>query len=198
MQPSESPWNAPIVVVAKKNGDIRLCVDYRRLNAVTKRTVYPIPATQELLDNLSGSLYFSTLDLSQGYHQIAMDPTDVQKTAFTTRRGQFEYKRMPFRLSTAPATFQRLMHIVFKQETWEKCLIYLDDVLIFGRSADEHLERIKAILQRVREAGLKLSPKKCFFMQEQVEYLGHIVSAQGVKTDLKKLKKSQNGQSRGR
>jgi transposase InsO family protein len=159
------------------------------LNAVTKRTIYPIPATQQLLDNLSGSLYFSTLDLSQGYHQIAMDPTDIPKTAFTTRRGQFEYKRMPFGLSTAPATFQRLMHIVFKQENWEKCLIYLDDVLIFGRSADEHLERLKAILQRIREAGLKLSPKKCFFMQKQVEYLGHIVSAQGIKTDSKKVEK---------
>lgn len=191
IQPSESPWNAPIVVVAKKNGDIRLCVDYRRLNAVTRRPIFPIPATQQLLDCLQDSAYFSTLDLSQGYHQIPMAPEDMEKTAFATRKGHFEYKRMPFGLSTAPATFQRLMHIVFKHENWEMCLVYLDDVIIFGRSVEEHLERLRAVLQRVREAELKLSPSKCSFMKTEVEYLGHVVSASGIKTDPRKVDKVQ-------
>jgi hypothetical protein len=189
IQPSESPWNAPIVIVAEKNGDIHLCVDYRRLNAVTKRAIYPIPSTQQLLDCLEGSVYFSTLDMSQGYHQIPMAAEDQQKTAFATRRGQFAYKRMPFGLSTAPATFQRLMHLVLRNENWEKCLIYLDDVLIFGRSADEHLTRLRAVLQRFREAGLKLSPSKCYFMQKEVEYLGHIVTGAAITTDGEKVDK---------
>lgn len=192
IRPSESPWNSPIVIVAKKNGDIRLCVDYRRLNSVTKRAVFPIPATQQLLDCLSGSSYFSTLDLSQGYHQVLMDDDDIQKTAFATRRGQFEYKRMPFGLSTAPATFQRLMHIVLRQENWTKCLIYLDDILIFGRDVDEHLSRLRSVLQRIREAGLKLSPSKCFFLQRKVQYLGHIISSKGIQTDPQKIEKVKN------
>lgn len=189
IRPSDSPWNAPIVIVAKKNGDIRMCVDYRRLNAITKRSVYPIPATQQLLDCLSGSHFFSTLDLSQGYHQIAVAEEDICKTAFATRKGHFEYKRMPFGLTTAPSTFQRLMHIVLQQENWQKCLIYLDDILIFGRSVDEHLQRLKAVLQRIREAGLKLSPSKCFFLKREVEYLGHVVTSDGIRTDPKKIEK---------
>lgn len=192
IQPSESPWNAPIVIVAKKNGDIRMCVDYRRLNSVTKRPVYPIPATQQLLDCLSGAQYFSTLDLSQGYHQIPMAKEDMEKTAFATRRGHFEYKRMPFGLSTAPATFQKLMHMVFRSENWEQCLIYLDDILIFGRSAEEHLQRLRTVLQRVREAGLKLSPMKCSFLRREVEYLGHIIGSEGIKTDPTKVDKVKN------
>ena len=166
-----------------------MCVDYCKLNSVTKRVVYPIPATQQLLDSLSGALYFSTLDLSQGYHQIPVAEEDIQKTAFATHRGQFEYKRMPFELSTAPSTFQRLMHIVLKNENWQKCLIYLDDVLIFGQSVDEHIQRLKAVLQRIREAGLKLSPSKCFFLKKEVDYLGHVVTSAGIRTDPKKIEK---------
>ena len=192
IQPSESPWNAPLVIVAKKNSDIRLCVDYRKLNAVTKRPVYPIPATNQLLDCLNGSMYFTTLDLSQGYYQIPMAPEDMPNTAFATRKGQYEYKRMPMGLASAPGTFQRLMHIAFKNENWEKCLIYLDDVLIHGRSVDEHLERVKAVLQRVREAGLKLSPAKCTFMKQKVEYLGHVITTEGIQTDSKKVEKVQS------
>jgi transposase InsO family protein len=189
VQPSESPWSAPLVIVAKKNGDVRMCVDYRRLNAVTKRPIFPIPATQQLLDSLEGSTYFSTLDLSQGYYQIPVKEEDISKTAFTTRRGQFEFKRMPMGLSSSPSTFQRLMHIVLKNENWEKCLIYLDDILVFGRSIDEHMERLKAVLQRFREAGLKLSPSKCFFLKRSVSYLGHIISTEGVSTDPAKIDK---------
>jgi len=189
IQPSESPWNAPIVIVAKKNGDIRMCVDYRKLNSVTKKPIYPIPSTQQLMDCLTGSMYFSTLDLSQGYHQIPMASKDIQKTAFATRLGHFEYKRMPFGLATAPATFQRLMHIVLRNENWHKCLIYLDDIIIFGRNAEEHLDRLRSILQRIREANLKLSLDKCTFMKTRVSYLGHIVTSSGIETDPSKIEK---------
>jgi hypothetical protein len=189
IQPSESPWNSPIVVVSKKNGDVRMCVDYRRLNAVTKRPIFPIPDSQQICDTLHGSKYFSTIDLSQGYYQIAVAEEDQEKTAFSTRTGQFEFLRMPFGLCSAPATFQRMMHKVLAQENWEKCLIYIDDVLIYGRSAEEHYQRLRSVLQRIREAGLKLSPEKCTFMQQEVEFLGHIISQNGLKTSDSKIEK---------
>lgn len=192
IRPSQSPWNSPIVVVAKKNGDIRMCVDFRRLNAVTQRPIFPIPDAHQLFDALDGANVFSTLDLSQGYHQVPVAEEDILKTAFTTRKGQFEYLRMPFGLCSAPATFQRLMHTVLKTENWIKCLIYLDDVLIFGRTAEEHLERLRAVLQRMREAGLKLSPEKCHFFQQKVEYLGHVISGEGIRTSPDKIDKVRN------
>jgi transposase InsO family protein len=189
IRPSCSPWNSPIVVVAKKDGDIRMCVDYRRLNSVTKRPIFPIPEPQHLFDTLSGAGYFSTLDLSQGYHQVQVSEEDIPKTAFTTRKGQFEYLRMPFGLCSAPATFQRLMHSVLRNENWEKCLIYLDDILVFGNTPEEHYQRLRAVLQRIREAGLKLSPSKCHLFEDQVEYLGHIISKSGISTSPQKIEK---------
>jgi transposase InsO family protein len=189
IRPSTSPWNAPIVVVRKKDGDIRLCVDYRRLNAVTRRPIFPIPEAQQLFDTLDGARYFSCLDLSQGYHQVPVATEDIQKTAFTTRRGQYEYLRMPMGLCSAPSTFQRLMHTVLKDENWHKCLIYLDDVLIYGKTPEEHHERLKAVFQRIREANLKLSPSKCTFFQKEVEYLGHVISDEGIKTSPSKVEK---------
>jgi len=192
IRPSTSAWNAPIVVVAKKNGDIRMCVDYRKLNSVTKRPIFPIPEAQQLFDTLGGAGFFSTLDLSQGYHQVPVAEEDIPKTAFTTRKGQFEYLRMPFGLCSAPATFQRLMHTVLRNENWEKCLIYLDDILVFGKTAEEHYQRLISVLQRIRESGLKLSPEKCHFFQRQVEYLGHIVSREGIRTSPQKIDKVKN------
>lgn len=192
IQPSNSPWNAPIVIVRKKDGDVRMCVDYRKLNAVTKRPIFPIPEPQHLFDALDGAGYFTTIDFSQGYHQVAVAEEDIPKTAFTTRKGQFEYLRMPFGLCSAPATFQRMMHRVLKHENWQSCLIYLDDVLIFGLTAAEHNERLRAVLQRIREANLKLSPTKCHFFRKEVEYLGHIVSSEGIKTSPAKVEKIKN------
>ena len=194
IRPSHSPWNAPIVVVSKKNGDIRLCVDYRRLNAVTKRPIFPIPDAQQLFDALDGACWFSTLDLSQGYYQVPVAAEDIQKTAFTTRHGQFEYLRMPFGLCSAPATFQRLMHCVLQKENWIQCLIYLDDVLVFGRNATEHFERLQTVLERFREAGLKLSPEKCHLFSKEVTYLGHTISHRGIQTSSEKIEKIQNAQ----
>jgi hypothetical protein len=189
IRPSQSPWNAPIVVVKKKTGEIRMCVDYRRLNSVTSRPVFPIPDPVHLFDTLGGAKYFSSLDLAQGYYQVPLAQEDIPKTAFTTRKGQFEFLRMPFGLCSAPGTFQRLMHQILRNENWNQCLIYLDDILIFGRTLEEHCSRLRTVLQRFREAGVKLSPKKCMFLQEEVEYLGHVITKDGIKASYSKIEK---------
>ena len=186
---SESPWSFPIVVVRKKNGDLRICVDYRKLNQVTRRPIFPIPDSQEIFDCIGGAKYFTTLDLSQGYHQIPMNESDKCKTAFATRTGHYQYEVMPFGLCGAPATFQRMMQSVLQNEAWQKCVIYLDDVLIFGKTVAEHNERLRAVLDKFRKGNLKLSPAKCKFLQEKVQYLGHIISEEGIATDTKKVEK---------
>ena len=188
---SESPWNAPLVVIPKKNGDLRLTVDFRRLNSVTKRPIFPIPDANQLFDTLNGSALFTTLDLSSGYYNIPMKAEDISKTAFSTRRNHWEFLRMPMGISTAPATFQRLMHKIFEKEKWEQCLIYLDDILVFSRNVKEHLERLRNIFTRIRESGVKLSPSKCKFFGSEVSYLGHTISQNGLQTDKKKIEKVQ-------
>ena len=184
---SNSPWNFPLVIVRKKNGDIRLCVDYRKLNDVTERPIFPIPDHKVIFDSLGGNKYFLCLDLSSGYHQVPMKENDKCKTAFTTRHGQFEFNRMPFGLSGAPATFQKIMHSVMQGELWEKCAIYLDDCIIFGKTPEEHNERLKTVLEKFREANLKLSPKKCTFFKNELVYLGHVINEYGIHTDPKNI-----------
>ena len=184
---SSSPWSSPIVVCQKKSGDIRLCVDYRRLNSVTKRPIYPIPDSQQLFDSLAGAKYFSALDLSSGYYNLEINENDKQKTAFGTRRGQYEFNRLPFGLCGAPATFQRLMHLILREENFEKCVIYLDDILIYGRTINEHNERLRLVLNKIRQSGVKLSPTKCAFLRNSIKYLGHIISERGVETDPDKI-----------
>ena len=172
---STSPWNAALVIVPKKDGTIRMCIDYRNLNAITIRPIFPIPDTKQLLDNLSGNLFFSTIDLSNAYYQCPMVESDKPKTAFATRKGHFEFNRIPFGLCGAPATFQRLMNVVLEKENWHMCLIYLDDVMIFARSFDEHLNRVEIILSKLFESGLKLSPSKCNFFERTIHFLGHVM-----------------------
>ena len=189
IRPSESPWNAPLVVIPKKNGDIRLTVDYRRLNSITKRPIFPIPDANQLFDTLNGSVLFTTLDLSSGYYNIPMKSEDIGKTAFSTRTNHWEFIRMPMGISTAPATFQRLMHKIFEKEKWHECLIYLDDILVFSKSLEEHMTRLETIFSRIRMSGVKLSPAKCTFLKSEVTYLGHKISNTGVETDPKKTDK---------
>ena len=177
---SHSPYAAPIVLVRKKDGTLRLCVDYRRLNAKIVGDAYPLPRMQESFDALVGAQYFTTLDLASGYHQIAMHPTDQPKTAFVTPFGLYEYTRMPFGLVTAPATFQRLMHGVMSDFMYNFALVYLDDVLVFSKTFDEHIAQLDRLFGRIEQTGLKLKTSKCQLLRREVTYLGHTVSAQGV------------------
>ena len=184
---SQSPYAAPTVIVRKKTGEIRLVIDYRRLNSKTVGDAFPLPRIQESFDALVGAQYFSTLDLASGYHQIAMDPRDQHKTAFVTPFGQYEYTRMPMGLSGAPATFQRLMNATMSEFLFDFLLVYLDDLLIYSKTFDEHLEHLERLLKRITETGLKLKPSKCQFLRKEVTYLGHTISAEGVRCDAGKV-----------
>ena len=180
IEPSDSPWAAPVLLVKKKNGEYRFCIDYRKLNEVTKKDAYPIPHMNELLDKLHGNQYFSTLDLASGYWQIEIEESDREKTAFIFNRELYQFKRMPFGLCNAPATFQRFMNHVLRGLDDRVCLVYLDDVIILGRSLGEHLKHIDTVFRRLRHAGVKLRLKKCHFLKACVEFLGHLVTREGT------------------
>lgn len=187
IEPSNSPWAAPIVLVRKKDGSARFCVDYRRLNDVTKKDSYPLPRMDDIFSNLAGSKWFSTMDLQSGYWQVEMDPKDKEKTAFSTGSGLWQFNVMPFGLCNAPATFERLMDEVFRGMSWQTALIYLDDIIVYARTFDDHLLNLEAVFLRLRAANLKLSPGKCKFLRRSVRYLGHIVSEDGLVTDPEKV-----------
>eukprot|EP00731_Ephydatia_muelleri_P006147 Em0003g395a len=243
---SASPWASPIVLAQKKDGTTRFCVDYRKVNTVTRRDAYPLPRIDDTLDTLSGSKWFSTLDLISGYWQVQMNPADQEKTAFCTPEGLFEFTVMPFGLCNAPATFQRLMDMILAGLQWNRCLVYLDnvskvssirgsglldfctpeglfeftvmpfglcnapatfqrlmdmilaglqwnrclvyldDVIIIGRTFLDHLTNLSMVFERIRQAGLKLQPSKCKLCRKEVTFLGHIVSQDGIATDHSK------------
>uniref|UniRef100_A0A9J7ZJ87 Gypsy retrotransposon integrase-like protein 1 n=1 Tax=Cyprinus carpio carpio TaxID=630221 RepID=A0A9J7ZJ87_CYPCA len=183
---SSSPWAAPVVLVKKKDGSWRFCVDYRKLNAVTHKDAYPLPRIEESLTGLKGAQWYSTLDLASGYWQVEMDPQDRQKTAFTTPMGLYEFDRMPFGLCNAPATFQRLMQRCLGSMVHDFLLIYLDDVVVFSPDFDSHLHHLEQVFRKLHDHGLKLQPRKCKLFQQQVTYLGHVISNQGVATDPQK------------
>ena len=185
---STSPWASPIVVVRKRDQSIRLCVDYRRLNTVTHKNSFPLPRIDESLQALGKAKYFSVLDLTSGFYQVAMAEDDMQKTAFITPFGLWEYTRMPFGLCNSPATFQRLMLRCFGDQALESLLIYLDDIIIYSDTVDEHLKRVELVLSRLQNYGLKVKPTKCSFFKTEVKYLGHLVVAgEGVKPDPDKV-----------
>lgn len=189
IEPAQSEWAANVVLVKKKDGTLRFCLDYRSLNAVTRCDAYPLPKINDCLDALSGAKWFSTLDLTSGYHQIAMNDKDADKTAFVTRKGSFRWKRMPMGLSGATATFQRTMDMILTGLNFSVCLVYLDDVIIFAQSPSQHIHRLKEVFTRLRQAHLKLKVSKCRLMSQKVDFLGHVVSSEGVSVDPTKIEK---------
>ena len=187
ISPSNSPWSSLIVLVKKRNGEFRFCVDYRRLNEVTENDSHPLPNIADILDSLGNSRYFSTLDLRNGYWQIEIDPKDPPKSAFTTSFGLFQFDSMSFGLKTAPATFQRAMEIVLAGLKYDSCLCYLDDVIFFGRDLRKHNVRLQAVLSRFRQHNLRVKLCKCQFAATEVSFLGHRVSQDGVSADPEKV-----------
>ena len=183
IQPSDSPWASPIILVRKKNGAWRFCIDFRKLNSVTKKDVYPLPRIDDTLDLLSGSSYFSTLDLAQAFWQIELAPEDREKTAFITGEGLYEFRRMPFGLVNAPATMQRLINSVLKSERWKICLTYLDDIIVFSKTFSEQVERLETVLKALQKANLQLQKTKCKFAYKEVVFLGHLISEKGISPD---------------
>ena len=192
IRPSNSNWAANPVVVKKKNGEDRVCIDYRGLNGVTVNPdSYMLPRIDDTLDALAGSKYFCTLDMIQGYHQVVMDEESKHKTAFHApycNPTQWEYNYMPFGLVKAPRTFQRLMDKVIQGLEYETALCYIDDVIVFGRTVEETMNRLMVIFDRLRSANLKLKAKKCILFAKKVKFLGHVISSEGVSTDPDKVK----------
>lgn len=183
IEPSDSPWTSPVVMVPKKDGKWRFCVDYRRLNDVTEKDSYPLPRIDESLDLVAGSKWFSSLDLRSGYWQVALSPAARPKTAFSTGRGLWQFTVMPFGLCNAPATFERLMEKVLVGLPPTECLVYLDDLLVHGKTFQAALASLREVLRRVTEAGLKLHPEKCQFLRKEVTFLGHRVGEDGISTE---------------
>ena len=182
IEPSHGPWGFPVVLVKKKDGAVRFCVDFRRLNAVTRRDVYPIPRIDETLEQLGGATWFTTLDLCAGYWQVPIRAQDRDKVAFTSKYGLYRFIRMPFGLCNAPSTFQRMMDSVLRGVSWQFALVYLDDVIIYTQgSFEKHMLHLAIVFQRLSAAGLTLKLKKCTFATHEVEYLGHLLTRDGVK-----------------
>ena len=189
IKPSNSSWASPIVLAKKKDGTLRFCVDYRKLNSVTKRDVYPLPRIEDMFDSIRGSKYFSTVDANSGFWQIAMNPDDISKTAFTTSRyGLWEWTVMPFGLTNAPATFQRNMDSILAGLKWWICLVYIDDVLVYSTSFDLHLVDLELMLSAIQQFHVTLRLDKCKFFMTEIGFLGHIISKDGIKVDPSKIK----------
>src|SRR4051812_4813706 len=166
---------------------MRFCVDYRKLNKVTKKDSHPLPRIDDLLDSFQDATCFTTLDLATGYWQIKMNPNDREKTAFITDEGIYEFNVMPFGLTNAPATFQRMMNRVFMKINGDFIVVYLDDLNIYSRNFNEHLIHLREVFERLRNVGLKLKRKKCFFFKKELAFLGHIVSEKGIHPDPDKV-----------
>ena len=188
IQESLSPWSSPVVLVKKKNGEMRFCIDYRAINKISKLDSFPMPLVVETLDALSGTQYFSTLDLKSGYWQIEMDPLSREKTAFVTHNGLYEFLVMPFGLTNSGASFTRLMSHILRGLEYRFAFIYIDDIIVFSKSVEEHLAHLEEIFRRLKEANLKLNPKKCCFAKQKVEYLGHVVTPDGVQPNPEKVR----------
>ena len=193
IEPSTSPWSSPAIIVPKKNGGIRFCIDYRRLNKVTIPDSMPLPRCDDSLDALGGSKWFSTLDLRSGFHQLALAKESRPYTAFCIPgSGLWQFKVVPFGAMNSPAEFERLMEKVFAGLTYVTLLLYLDDIIVYGKTFEIHLQNLEEVFKRLAEANLKLNPEKCALFQPQVSFLGHLVSEAGIAVDPEKIKAVQD------
>ena len=188
VRPSASPWGSPIIFVDKRDGTTRLCVDYRKLNDVTIKNKYPLPKIEDLFDQMNGARVFSKIDLRTGYHQLKIRETDIPKTAFTTRYGLFEYTVMSFGLTNAPAYFMNLMNKIFMEYLDKFVVVFLDDILIYSKTEEEHAEHLRLVLETLQEHQLYAKLSKCEFWLSEVAFLGHIVSSGGISVDPEKIR----------
>ena len=177
VRPSISPWGAPVLFVKKKDGSMRLCVDYRQLNKVTIKNKYPLPRIDDLFDQLKGASVFSNIDLRSGYYQLKVKDSDVPKTAFRTRYGHYEFKVMPFGLTNAPAAFMDLMNRVFQLYLDKFVIVFIDDILVYSKTKSDHEQHLRIVLQTLRDKQLYAKLSKCEFWLSEVTFLGHVVSA---------------------
>ena len=186
---SSSPFGAPVLFVPKPNGTLRMCIDYRGLNKLTRKNSYPMPRVDDLLDQLRGARLFSAIDLMQGYYQIRIKPEDCEKTAFRTPQGLYEFKVLPFGLANAPAVFQTLMNKIFSQQIGKSVLVYLDDILVYSKTPEDHLTHLREVFEILRTQKFFCRLHKCHFNDTEMKYLGHLISSDGVRPDPKKVEK---------
>src|SRR5436189_3403049 len=192
IKPSTSPWASPVTLVKKKNRKWRFCVDYRKLNNVTKKDRYPLPLINEIIDRLGGSKWFTSIDLASGYWQVEVVEEDKEKIAFITKYGLFEYNVMPFGLCNAPATFQRLMNTALEDILWKFVMDYIDDISVYSKTWEEHLQHLEEVFKRLRKAKLKINPDKCHFGAQEIQFLEHVIGIDGIKPDPAKVEKVKN------
>jgi len=187
IRPSASPWGSPVLFAKRTDGSMRVCIDYRSLNAVTVRNNYPLPKIEDLLEQLKKAKFFSKIDLRSGYHQIKIRPSDIPKTAFVTRYGQYEFTVVSFGLTNASAYFMNMMNKVFVEELDKFVMVFIDDILIYSETAEEHAEHLRIVLEKLRQNQLYAKFSKCEFWPEKVAFLGHVLTADGVAVDPAKI-----------
>ena len=192
IEPSTSEWAAPVVLVPKPDGSMRFCIDYRKLNSITERDMYPLPRMDHCLDSLGDACVFSTLDANAGYWHIRFSKEDREKTSFICHDGTYQFIRMPFGLVNAPATFQRAMDVILSSVKWKFCLVYLDDIIIYSPSHQQHLKDLDLVLGLLSRAGATLKLKKCHFFKERVKYLGHVILPGKLQIDQSKTDSVRN------
>jgi hypothetical protein len=187
VRPSASPWGSLVLFVEKKDGTKRMCIDYRMLNSMTIKNKYPLPRIEDLLDRLKKAKFFSKIDLKSGYHQMKIREQDIPKIAFTTRYDLYEFVVVSFGLTNAPAYFMNLMNKVFMEELDRFVVVFIDDILIYSETTEEHEEHLRVMLERLRQQKLYAKFSKCEFWMEEVAFLGHVLSAEGIAVDPSKV-----------